>query len=530
MSVAAYMAAVELEQLRRTAERVRRSLHAFTQEFWQVIEPGSPFRDNWHISDICAHLEGVYHGTIKNLLINVPPGTSKSTLTSVMFPAWCWAQDAGKRFFGASYSESLSIRDAMLCRDIIQSDRYRKMFPHVAIKSDVNQKTHYGLTEGGWRLATSVGGRGTGMHPHFKIVDDPHNVKQSESDVERQNALDWFDGTLSSRGLLLNAATVVIMQRLHAKDLTGHIMQSAGYKDWDHIVIPMRYEPHLPRARTSLGFRDPRKSEGELLWPDLLPESKVQATEAVLGSYRTAGQLQQRPSPAGGGILVTAHFQLWPAAAPLPDLHFIIQSYDTAFTEDTQNDPTACTVWGIFYKKLEDGEQVRCVLLLDAWQEWLKYPALRKRLTDDWTVKYGGVKGDPVHPARRADVLLIEEKGSGISVIQELRRTGVPVHCYNPGRASKTQRAQVASAVLETDCVYLIESKKDPGQPVTWARDLVKQCEDFPNGENDDLVDTTTQALIYINHSELIHLPVVAEEEPEELDYKDRRARTNPYA
>lgn len=524
------MAWLEAEERKLRAPVLLGSFIEFVQEFWPIVEPGIPFSNNWHIEVICSHLEAVFHGSIKNLLINVPPGTSKSTLCSVMFPAWCWAHDPGLRFFGASYAEPLSIRDSMLCRDIITSPEFIAYFPNTAIRSDANQKTNYSLVGGGWRLATSVGGRGTGMHPHFKIIDDPHNVKQSESDVERQAALNWFDGTMSSRGVILNAATIVIMQRLHSRDLTGHIMLSAGYKeDWEHIIVPMRYEEGRVIPKTCIEWKDPRKKQGELLWPKLFTEKKVAAQEGILGDYRAAGQLQQRPSPAGGGILQVSKFKLWPAKDTMPDIVHVLQSYDTAFTEATQNDPTACTVWGVFFK----GE-TRCVILLDAWDKHMKYPELRKRVLDDWGAEYAGSKDargmpDKLHPSRRADVVLIEEKGSGISVIQELQRANVPVKAYNPGRASKVARAQVASAVLDADVVYLIESRKEPGKPVTWARPLVTQCEEFPNGEHDDYVDTLTQAFIYMNHADFIDMPQVDEEPIEELDYVTYK-RSNPYA
>ncbi len=529
-SVAAYLAAVDAELVQRDAERLKGSLLEFVREFWSVVEPGVDFAENWHIHTICEHLEAVREGLIKNLLINVPPGTSKSTLVSVMFPAWCWAQDASLRFFGVSYSEALSIRDALLCRDIITSDRYIELFPNVQLKADSNQKTHYGLSEGGWRLATSVGGRGTGMHPHYKIVDDPHNVKQSESDVERENALSWFDGTLSSRGLILNAATIVIMQRLHQKDLTGHIMGTEGYVNWDHIIVPMRLELQRKMPRTTVKFKDPRTEEGELMWPALFTESKVRKLESSLGEYRTAGQLQQRPAPAGGGILKVDHFQLWPARKPLPDFFYILQSYDTAFTEQTKNDPTACTVWGIFMRG-----DVRCALLLDAWSEFISYPDMRKRLMEDWKAKYGGVKdakgnADVNHPPRRVDQLLIEDKGSGIAVIQELRRANVPVHAYNPGNAGKTARAHIASDTLEADVLYVLESKRDAGKPITWARAALQQCEEFPNGEHDDYVDTVTQACIFLTQAELLPSTFVEDDPIEEVDYHaEKKKRRNPY-
>jgi len=511
------LAAAELEQERRHCTK----LVNFVEQAWHVIEPAEEYKHNWHIDVICEHLEAVTRGEIKNLLINVPPGTMKSILVSVMWPAWEWTQNPALRYFGASYDESLSIRDAMKCRDIITSEWYQRLWPSIAIRKDINQKLHYALTAGGFRMSSSVGGRGTGHHPDRKIIDDPHNVKKAESDAERVQALNWFDRTLSSRGASRGAATVVVMQRLHEKDLSGHIMEQADYKkDWVHLCLPMEYEG--PQCRTPLDG-DPRTEHGELLWPSLYPAKVVKTLATRLGEYGAAGQLQQRPSPAGGGILRTDHFQLWPAHTPLPDLEFVLQSYDTAFTDDESNDPTACTVWGIFTHKRR-----KCALLLDAWDEHISYPDLRPKLIDDWSARYGGVKDDPMHPARRADMLMIEEKASGIALIRDLRRTGIPVHTYNPGKASKELRAHLTAPVLEMDVIYVLESKKEPGKPITWARKLLKQCEQFPNGEHDDLVDSFTQAMIYLKDTNMLVLPEYEDDEPETADYS--RKRSNPYA
>lgn len=514
------MEALELEQERRYCKK----LVNFVQAAWPIIEPGEPYKHNWHIDVICEHLEAVSRGEIKNLLINVPPGTMKSILVSVMWPAWEWTINPALRYFGASYDESLSIRDAMKCRDIITSEWYQKLWPNVNIRKDVNQKLHYGLTAGGFRMSTSVGGRGTGHHPDRKIVDDPHNVKKAESDAERVQALNWFDRTLSTRGASRGAATVVVMQRLHEKDLSGHIMEQADYKkDWVHLCLPMEYEGN--QSRTHLAG-DPRKNVGDLLWPSLYSKPIVQTLSARLGSYGAAGQLQQRPSPAGGGILKTKHFQLWPHTLPLPDFEFILQSYDTAFTEDESNDPTACNVLGLFKHKGR-----KCALIIDSWDEHLSYPDLRPRVIADWSARYGGVENDPMHPARRADVLLMEEKASGIALVRDLRRAGIPVQTYNPGKASKELRAHLAAPVLEMDVIYVLESKKEPGKPISWVRPLIKQCEQFPNGEHDDLVDSFTQSMIYFKDANMLVLPEYIDDEPETVDYNAmRKAGRNPYA
>ena len=202
---------IKREQMRRAAQK---SLMEFTRQSFHIIEPGQDFCENWHLDVIAEHLEAVTSGDIRNLVINIPPGCMKSILTSVAWPAWEWANDPSIRWLSASYGVELAIRDAIKTRDIITSEWYQERWAEVAIKPGEDQKTKYALTGGGWRLATSVGGRATGEHPDRKIVDDPHNAKQAESDAERKEALTWFDRTLSTRGQSRGASTVVVMQRL----------------------------------------------------------------------------------------------------------------------------------------------------------------------------------------------------------------------------------------------------------------------------------------------------------------------------
>lgn len=525
----AILAAVEAEETKRLREKLERSLIDFVEYFWDIVE-SHEFSRNWHHGVLCDHLQAISRGEILNVIFNVPPGTSKSTICSVFWPAWEWAQSPRLRWFCVSYSEPLVLRDSNLCKRIIQSDRFRRLWPELAVQRGADEKRKFETTAGGWRLNTTIGGRGTGEHPHRKIIDDPHNVKQSESDVERQAALDYYDGTLATRGMIFNAPVVLVMQRLHEKDLTGHIMSSENYSQFEHVVIPMEYEPRRDYPKSRIPWKDPRKADGELLWPQVFTRAKVDTLKITLGKYKTAGQLQQRPAPDGGGILDVAAVRLWPQDKPLPIFSFILQSYDTAFTDQTQNDPTACSVWGIFAWNDRGTMRAGC-MLLDAWQEWLKYPTLRDRAIRDWQTKYGGERKDPANQPRRADKAIIEEKGSGIALIQDMRIANVPIQAFNPGHASKIARAHLASPVLEAGQVWVMESAKEPGKPVKWARDMLYNMEIFPNGEHDDYTDTFSQAMIYFLRTQLLELAAVEEPEPEDHDYyAARKARINPYA
>lgn len=517
---------------------MRRSLHEFVRMAWHIIEPGRPFIDNWHLKAICDHLEAVSRRQITRLVINVPFRTSKSTIVSVMWPAWTWAQDPNEvpaagpnhQWLCGSYAGKLAIRDNLKMRRLITSEWYASYFAGVKLAPDQNEKTRFQNTSQGSRIAFGMTGGVMGDGGDTILIDDPHDRAGANSEAERETALTTFDeGILSRLNDPATGAIVIIMQRLHQNDLSGHVLKQRG---WDHLMLPMRYEKARAKP-TSIGFSDPRTVEGELLWPARFPLETVEALERGLGDYGAAGQLQQRPSPAGGGVLQTKYFQLWPAKSELPDLFFVLQSYDTAFTDKTSNDPTACTVWGIgehpstLADPLKAGK--RFAILLDCWTEHMRYPQLRKKVSDDWQAKYGGGKDTTRHPSRRVDAILIEEKGSGQSLIQDLRQANIPALKYNPGKADKTARASLTAPFLELELFYLIESKKDQGLPVTWARPFVDQCQQFPNGEHDDMVDTFTQATIYLRDAGLLELPAIPADEPEEVDYAANR-RTNPYS
>jgi predicted phage terminase large subunit-like protein len=506
------------------AHKAEASLFEFYRSFaWPAVEGDNLFLDNWHLQNMAEHLEAVTSGQIKRLVINVPFRTSKSTLVSVAWPAWVWLKDPGFQWLCGSYAEKLAIRDSLKMRRLITSAKFIAAFGNrITMTQDQNQKVRFENDQGGYRIAFGMTGGVMGDGGDCILLDDPHDRQGAHSEAERETALTTYDQALVTR--LNKPATdpiVIIMQRLHQNDLCGHVLKEQGV--WTHLMLPMRYE----RARacsTSIGFKDPRTKEGELLWPERFPEKTVQALETTLGVYGTAGQLQQRPSPQGGGILRTDKFRLWPAAKDLPDLLWVGQSLDTAFTEKTTGDQTAFTCWGIF-----EYEKKRHVLLLDAWAERLSYPKLLDKVIADWGAKYGGVKGDRMKPSRKADVILIEDKGSGQSLIQSLRAANVPVTPYAPGRSDKISRAHMIAPLLESGCLWVLESTKNLGKPRNWAAPFLDQLEQFPAGEHDDYVDTFTQMMWLLKDQGQLEQRSAPIEEPEELDYHQRHPRANPY-
>ena len=509
---------VKQEQLRRAASG---SLYEFVKQSWHVVEPGIPFIPSWHIEAICEHLEAVSAGDLTRLLINIPPRHSKSTIVSVMWPMWEWLTTPEQKFLCASYAGNLAIRDNLKSRRLVQSPWYQERWGHLfKLSGDQNAKQRFENDKTGYRIATSPGGMATGEGGSRLILDDPHGAQDAQSDAMRESTLEWFDMVWSTR--LNNPKTdsmVVVMQRLHELDVSGHILEDI--KGWEHICIPAEYDGK--KRHTSLGAYDPRKKVGELICPERFGDKEITALKQLLGVYGTAGQLQQQPSPAEGGILKTKFFELWPCDKDLPPFEYIIQSYDCAFTEKTSGDPTAFSAWAVFTHKGQ-----RNAMLIDAWDEHLSYPDLREKAIKEWGTEYGGSSDyNPYGRAKRPDRVLVEAKASGQSLLQDLRLAKVPAVGYNPGMADKVSRAHQAAPTLELGLLWIPESKKNRGHAVSWATSFLKQLEKFPVAEHDDYVDTFTQVIIYLKNDGWFELPVAKDvDEPKQY----RKERSNPYA
>lgn len=312
---------------------------------------------------------------------------------------------------------------------------------------------------------------------------------------------------------------VTIMQRLHEKDISGHILEDIG--GWEHLLIPAEWDG--VRRKTILGPYDPRQRKGELICPERFGAKEITELQQLLGTYGTAGQLQQDPVPTTGGILKASAIQLWPATKPLPQFEYILQSYDCAFSEKTTGDPTACTVWAVFTH-----QGARNVMLIDAWDEHLSYPELRARAIKEWGTEYGGTTvKDGLRTARRPDRVLIEAKASGQSLLQDMRLARVPAIGYNPGNADKISRAHQTAPTLELGLIWVPESGKNPGQAVSWAQPFLKQVAKFPVAEHDDYVDCMTQAILFLKNDGWFELPQARErDEPRQF----KKERINPYA
>lgn len=530
------------------AEGVRQGgLIAFVRYFWRVLEPETDFVDGWVLWAICEHLEAVTRGDITRLLINVPPGCMKSMLVNVLWPAWEWGpmNKASNRYVTFSYSASLTERDNGKFRDLVTCEPYQRLYGGgergVRLRNKTTLKVHN--TRTGWKLASSVGGVGTGERGDRIILDDPHNVKDAESETVRSETTRWFRESLSSRFNNDKTAFVVIMQRVHEDDVSGVIL--SNQLDYIHLMIPMKYEwerqtdPDGNALETVIGWTDPRwidpeeagsidaaaeECDGELAWPERFTETAVIRLEKDLGPYAFAGQYQQAPVPRGGGIFQRHWWQLWESDDnKFPPCEYIIASLDGAFTEDEENDPSALTIWGVF--KNENNR--RRIILLNAWRKHLKFsgprvdrlhqPTLidghlwpadyvspdmapgvvkqrnamfRQRCMADW-----GLIEHVADSCRRfnVDLLLIEAKASGISAAQELQnrynteRWGIQLV---PVKGDKVARAYAAVPTFSQLMIYAPDRE--------WAQMVIDEMATFPKAKHDDLTDSTTQAINYL--------------------------------
>lgn len=475
------------------AERCRRSLTYFIPRAWKVVEPATPFVDNWHIGLIAEYLTALTRLQIQNLIINVPPRHMKSLLTVVMWPTWVWTFMPESRWLTGSYSLNLATRDALKSRRIIQSPWYQECFGGTfQLAGDQNAKTRYENGKMGMRMAFGMDTAFTGEGGEFIVVDDALKAQDADSDAERERVNQTWDESLSTRANdPKTARRVIIGQRLHQDDLPGHVIEKMkvhGSHQYEVLCLPARYEPN--RFISGIGLKDPRTKEGELLWPQHIDDRALAAMEADLGERGTAGQLQQRPSPAGGEIFLRKWFEGDRNRYDPGNKHLLNRAiarwifYDTAFKDKEVNDFTARLVFDM----LPDYR----IVLREAWWERLKVPAVVRDVNDN-TVRWNFDK--------KLRATVVEDKGSGTAVLQILRAGADPAVAgllqeYNPGTASKPERGRQASVWCERDCVLL----PYPDDSVPWLFDFEELLFNFPTAKIDDPPDAFSMAVNYLAH------------------------------
>lgn len=508
MAIAAQAA---LEEFRTRS--MERDLRAFTAGAWHVIEPATTFIPNWHLDAIADHLMAVSDGQIRRLVINIPPRHSKSLSACVLWPAWEWCRRPEIKSLYTSYSKNFALRDSVATRRLIQSPWYQRRWGHVyQLTSDQNVKSRFENNRSGFRLAGSFLAPPSGDGGHKVVADDPIDIKKAQSVNELERVIETWVQVLSTR---LNdpktGAHVIVMQRLHERDLTGHVLSHGGYVE---LRLPAEYEPASatvtvggvrPRVEADDSvvyqrepFRDPRTEEGELLNPRRFGPEEIAHFKGPegLGPRHYAGQFQQRPSPAGGTIFLRERWQRW-TVLPVRDdgsLDFeeLWQSWDCTFKDEADSDWVVGQVWGVrgavFY-------------LLAQIRERLSFSgtaAAIKNLSDLWPL---------------AHRKLIEDKANGPAILDHLKRE-VPGMKPEPVEGSKIARAHSVEPYQTcgniaiphaTDAVLpVVTPAEDPKAPpvVTWepypcpwVPGFIEEAAQFPNGAHDDQVDALTQAI-----------------------------------
>lgn len=525
-------------ELKRREARRRQAaeggLMEFVRYFWHVLEPATPLVEGWVMEAICLHLEAVTFGDIKRLLINVGPGSSKSLLTSVFWPAWEWGPMGLShiRTVNFAYGSHLTERDNGRFRRLVKSQAFQELWgDSFALTKDGEVKVENDST--GWKFASSVEGVGTGERGDRVVLDDPHNATEAESDPIRERTVRFFRESMSSRlNDLKESAIVVIMQRLHDQDVSGIILEH--YPEYVHMCVPAEYDPY--RHCTTKFWTDPRSVEGELAWPERFPPEVL--AEFKKQPFVWAGQYQQSPEVRGGGIIKRSSWQLYTVeeqakfgvkpshngGLQFPPFEYIVASLDSSYTEKEENDPNGFCIFGIFH----DERGRPNIMLITAWRKWLELhgeiiekrsdeslPAYVERAKPSW-----GLVEWVAHECKRwhVDRLLIEGKASGLSVGQELKRIYANetwgVEITNPkgegstgrGGNDKVARLWSVSHLFQDGLIWVpgdnVGTADRPNwQPKAFGELLIDECAKYPRGYK-DIADAMVYALKHLRRAE----------------------------
>lgn len=453
----------EADRLAVERELSRRGLATFAKMVWPVLEPATPLKWGWALDAVCEHLEAVTSGDVTRLLMNVPPGSMKSLLTCVIWPAWEWGPKGlpQHRFLGTAHAQTLAVRDNLKCRRLIASRWFQERWP-IALTSDQNAKTKFENEQTGFREAMAFTSM-TGSRGDRVILDDPISADNANSEAELESARITFTETLPTRVNNDQSAIVVIMQRLHERDTSGVILDLG--LDYEHLMIPMRFEVDR-KCATGIGWTDPRKDDGELMFPDRFPEHQVVALEKTMGSYAAAGQLQQRPSPRGGGMFKRAWFQVRGAA---PANCVWVRGWDLAATKSKDAARTA----GVKIGRATDGTFWIADVVMDQLSPAGVEQLIVNTAGQDGKNVRGSIPQDPGQAGKAQSQYLIRQLA------------GFDYHASTE-TGDKVTRAQPLAAQAEAGNVFLIEGG--------WNKPFLDEMETFPAGKWKDQVDAASRA------------------------------------
>lgn len=456
-----------------TRERAQTDFMAYVHEMW----PG--FISGRHHKVMAKKFQEIAEGKLKRLIINMPPRHTKSEFASYLLPSWFLGKYPGKKIIQCSNTAELAVGFGRKVRNLVGSEQYAKIFPNVSLRADSKAAGRWSTSHSGEYFAIGVGGTVTGKGADLLIIDDPHSEQEAKLAMSNPEVFDsvyeWYTSGPRQR-LQPGGTIVVVMTRWSKRDLTGRILQSMIDRDgekWEVIDFPAI----LP--------------SGNLLWPEFWSYEEINALREELPVSKWNAQYQQQPTSEEGALVKREWWKMWEGQNP-PPCEFIIQSWDTAFTKNERSDYSACTTWGVFY--LNEDQDDANIILLDAVKKRMEFPELKAA-----AMQY--------YKEWEPDACIVEAKAAGAPLVYELRKAGVPVSEYTPSRGND----KIARVNSVTD---LFSSGKVWAPKTRWAEEVIEEMAAFPNSDHDDLVDSSTQALIRFRKGGFIKLQTDEEDEP----------------
>ena len=443
-------------------ERCKLNFLPFVRQMWTAFIPGK------HHTIMAEAFERVARGELKRLIINMPPRHTKSEFASYLFPSWFLGLYPEKKIIQTAHTAELAVGFGRKVRNLVNTPEYQEIFP-TKLSADSKAAGRWNTHKGGDYFAIGVGGAVTGKGADVLIIDDPHSEQEAMQGSPQvyERVFEWYNSGPRQR-LQPGGSIVIVMTRWSKKDLTGQILSTAAKKEldeWEVIELPAL----LPSSKP--------------LWPEFWKQDELEAIKAELPVGKWEAQYQQNPTSEEGAIIKRDMWKIWEGNPPQVD--YIIQSWDTAFEKNNRSDYSACTTWGVFYREV-DGIEVANIVVLDAYKERLEFPELKRQAYDMWK------EWNP-------DTLIVEKKAAGAPLIYELRRMGIPIAEYTPSKGSdKIARVNAISDLFASGMVWRPEKK--------WADELFEEMASFPNGDHDDLVDSTSQALLRFRQGGFIQL------------------------
>jgi predicted phage terminase large subunit-like protein len=441
------------------------------------------FINGRHHEKMARAFERVASGENKRLIINMPPRHTKSEFASYLLPAWFLGKYPNKKVIQTSHTAELAVGFGRKVRNLVDSDPYKRLFPDVALQSDSKAAGRWNTNHGGDYFAIGIGGAVTGKGADILIIDDPHSeqeaaLAQVNPDIYNKT-YEWYTSGPRQR-LQPGGAIVIVMTRWSQRDLTAQVLKAAAARDGDQWEV-IDFPAILP--------------EGGPLWPEFWSLKELEVLREELPSSKWQAQYMQQPTSDNSAIIKREWWKIWEKEDP-PYCEYLIQSWDTAFTKNERSDYSACTTWGVFYQPDDTGVDQANIIALNAFKKRMEFPELKMRAYEEYQ------EWEP-------DALIVEAKASGAPLVFELRAMGIPVQEFTPTRGNdKIARLNAVADIFASGKVWVPNTR--------WADELMDEIASFPSGEHDDLVDSTSQALLRYRRGGFIRLQ---SDEPEEIKY-----------